>query len=50
MSPLAMFLAAIEEINMAVGVKFDRNSDLKSPGGAAAGACDRRVGAEAGRS
>ena len=49
-----MFLAAIEEINMAVvldlkRVKFDRNSDLKSPGGAA-GACDRRVGAEAGRS
>ena len=38
MSPLAMFLAAIEEINMAVvsdlkRVKFDRNSDLKSPGG-----------------
>jgi hypothetical protein len=57
MSPLAMFLAAIEEINMAVvsdlkRVKFDRNSDLKWPGGAAgpgrviAGSEPKPVGAE----
>jgi hypothetical protein len=53
--PLAMFLAAVEEINMAVvsdlkRVKFDRNSDLKSPGVAAAawiaGSEPKPVGAE----
>ena len=51
--PLAMFLAAIEEINMAVvsdlkRVKFDRNrSDLKSPPGRAiAGSEPKPVGAE----
>ena len=47
-----MFLAAIEEINMAVvsdlkRVKFDRNSDLKSPPGRAiAGSEPKPVGAE----